>query len=92
MQDVTITLTDGTEVSGTIAPTGEVWSPLGRELTSDMVASTRTADLDGYDNQLSGDYGAWSARVQRMGRKLQREADRPRSTTRQLAFGSRWSS
>lgn len=42
------------------------------------------AEVDGYE--------AWSERVQAMGRKVQREADRPRFTTNRLASGARWSS
>jgi hypothetical protein len=41
--------------------------------------------------QQAVEYDAWPARVARMGRKIQRETDQSRSTTRQLASKGRWS-
>jgi len=41
MREIIITLITGQEISGTETPTGEIWSPLGHALTSDMIARVR---------------------------------------------------
>lgn len=52
MREIWITLTTGVEISGVVADNGAIYSPYGRSLTSDMVKSTRPANLDGYGNDL----------------------------------------
>jgi hypothetical protein len=83
MREVDITLTSGKTISGIVTRSGQIWSPLGDRLTQDMIVGMKSADTDGYDE--------WSARIARMGRKVQREAIASRWTTRQLASGGRWS-